>query len=148
MNPMTPRRFSHLGHHLSQIAGLGVAMLATGAVAATLVVSGQWEHVTDHGAAPSSKFVACMTEAEAVSLNSDSKSARSYFEHSQPRLQNAIRAFDLRGNTLSYVIVVGDRTIESRTVFQGDRSETVKITKGPNGTDTTTLHSRRLGPCS
>lgn len=99
-------------------------------------------------AADPTKFGACMSEAEAASLNGDSPAARAYFEKKTPAMAKAIRSFDLKGDTLSYVIVVGDRTIESKTTFHGDTSETRKTTTGPQGVDTVTIKSRRVGPCA
>ncbi|MDQ2927459.1 MAG: hypothetical protein ABI330_04110 [Caldimonas sp.] len=138
----TTRRFMPMA-----FVGTLVFFATAAALAAPRVSGGQWEHVTVRKA-DSSKFAACMSDAEAASLNSDSQTARAYFEKQAPSMQKAIRSFDLQGNTLSYVIVVGDRTIESKTTFHGDTSETFKTTKGPAGTDTVTIKSRRVGPCA
>ncbi len=138
----TTRRFVPMA-----FVGTLVFFATAAAFAAPRVSAGQWEHVMARKA-DSSKFAACMSDAEAASLNSDSQTARAYFEKKTPSMQKAIRSFDLQGNTLSYVIVVGDRTIESKTTFHGDTSETLKTTKGPDGTDTVTIKSRRVGPCA
>ena len=48
---------------------------------------------------------------------------------------------------MSYVISCGDRSIENTVTFHGETSEGVTISKGPDGTSTMHVKSRRLGAC-
>jgi hypothetical protein len=123
-------------------------LLASGAVwAGSRVVSGQWEYtMSADGETESNKLTACMTAEEAAAFNGDSKTGRAYFEKKQPRTCT-IKSFELQGNTMSYRLACGDRSIENKVTFHGDTSEGVTITKAPDGTHTMHTKARRLGAC-
>lgn len=114
---------------------------------ATRVVAGQWEHtMTTDGQTEARKVSVCMKPDEAASFNGDSKSGRAYFEK---KMQGActVKRFELKGDTLSYLLSCGDRTIENTVTFHGETSEGTTVTKAPDGTHTSHIKSRRLGAC-
>jgi hypothetical protein len=123
-------------------------LLASGPLlAGARVVAGQWEHtMTTEGQTEPKKVSVCMTADEAASFNGDSKSGRAYFEKKM-HAPCSIKTFELKGNTLSYLLVCGDRTIENTVTFHGETSEGVTVTKAPDGTHTMHVKSRRLGAC-
>jgi hypothetical protein len=123
-------------------------LLASGPLLAGLrVVSGQWEHtMTSDGDTPPRKVTTCMTADEASSINGDSRTGRAYFEKKQ-RGPCKIKTFEIQGDTVSYQLGCGDRTIESKTTFHGDTSEGTTTTKAPDGTHTMHVKSRRMGAC-
>ena len=131
-------------------ASLAGLMLAGSSplLAAPRVVGGKWEHTIVQKDGAATKFAVCMTDAEAASINGDTATARAFFDKKMPPGKTTLKSLEIQGDTMSYVLVASDRTIESKTVFHGETSETVKTTKGPNGTETTTIKSRRVGPCS
>jgi Protein of unknown function (DUF3617) len=116
-------------------------------LAGARVVGGQWEHtMTTDGEAGSDKATTCMTAEEAASINGDSKSGRAYNERKAPGACK-IKTFELKGNTMSYVVSCGNRSVENTVTFHGDTSEGTTISKGPEGTQTMHIKSRRLGAC-
>ena len=123
-------------------------VLAPGALLAGVrVMSGQWEHtMTTDGETLSRKVTACLSADEANGINGNSKTGRAYFEKKQ-KGPCKIKTFEIKGDTLSYTLSCGDRTIENRTAFHGETSEGVSVTKAPDGTHTMHVKSRRLGPC-
>ena len=127
---------------------LGGFLLASGTIlAAARVVAGQWEYtMTTDGQAESRKATACMTADEAAAYNGDLATVRAYFEKKQ-RGPCKIKTVDVQGNTLSYLLTCGDRTIETKVTFHGDTSEGVTTTKVGATTQTTHTKARRLGAC-
>jgi hypothetical protein len=123
-------------------------LLASGPLlAGARVTAGQWEHtMTTDGQTEPKKVSACMKADEAASFNGDSKSSRAYFEKKMHG-PCTIRTYELKGDTLSYLLSCGDRTIENTVTFHGETSEGVTVTKAPDGTHTTHVKSRRLGAC-
>ena len=102
--------------------------------------------MTTDGQAQPRKVTACMSADEAAAFNGDSKTARAYFEK-KPHGACTVKTFEIQGNTMSYVLICGDRSIENKVTFQGDTSEGVTITKAPDGIHTMHVKSRRLGAC-
>jgi hypothetical protein len=116
-------------------------------LAAARVMGGQWEHtMTTDGETQPRKVTACMSAEEAAAFNGDSKTGRAYFEK-KAHGPCKIKSFEIAGNTMSYALTCGDRSIENKVTFHGESSEGVTITKGPDGTDTMHTKSRRLGAC-
>lgn len=123
-------------------------MLSSGLLwAGTRVVSGEWEYTTTTDGEPESqKTTACMSADEAAAINGDAKMARAFFER-KSRGRCTIAKFELKGSTMSYTLSCGARSIENTVTFHGETSEGVTIAKGPDGTDTMHIKSRRLGVC-
>ena len=95
---------------------------------------------------PERKVTVCMKADEVAGLNGDTKTGRAYFEKKM-RGPCTIKTFELKGETLGYLLDCGDRTIENTVTFHGETSEGVTVTKAPDGTHTMHIKSRRLGPC-
>lgn len=79
-----------------------------------------------------------MSVEEAAAFNGDSTTGRAYFEKKQPKTCT-INRFELQGNTMSYQLGCGARSIENKVTFHGDTSEGVAVTKAPDGTHTMSL---------
>jgi hypothetical protein len=110
-------------------------------------MSGQWEHtMTTDGETESRKVSACMSADEAAAFNGDSKTGRAYFEK-KAHGPCTIKSFEIKGDTMSYLLSCGDRSIDSKVTFHGETSEGVTTTKAPDGTHTMHTKSRRLGAC-
>ena len=125
----------------------GLTLSSGSLLAGARVVSGQWEHtMTTDGEAESDKATDCMTAEEAASINGDSKTGRAYYER-KAHGTCKIKMFELKGNTMSYVLSCGDRSIENTVTFRGETSEGVTISEGPDGIQTMHIKSRRLGAC-
>jgi hypothetical protein len=123
-------------------------LLASGTLlAGARVMGGQWEHtMTTDGETQPRKVTACMGVEEAAAFNGDSKTGRAYFEK-KAHGACKIKSFEIQGNTMSYALTCGDRSIENKVTFHGESSEGVTITKAPDGTHTMHTKSRRLGAC-
>ena len=129
------------------LAACGALLVFTAPLsAAERIQAGQWESVmTTNGEAKTVKY--CMNAAKAASFNGDSKAGRDYAEKENGG-RCAIKVFDLKGEKVSYVLVCGDRTIESNQTLRGDTSEgSTTTTVAGQAPSTTTLKSRRLGNC-
>jgi len=129
-------------------SALCALLLASGSLlAGARVMGGQWEHtMTTDGEAQPRKVTACMSAEEAAAFNGDSKTGRAYFEK-KAHGPCKIKTFEIQGNTMSYALTCGDRSIENKVTFHGDSSEGVTVTKAPDGTHTMHTKSRRLGAC-
>jgi len=126
---------------------LGLLLVAAPLWAAARVLAGQWEHtMTTDGEAEPHKATVCMKAAEADGLNGDAKTGRAYFEKKMHG-PCTIKTFELKGDTLSYLLSCGERTIENKVTFHGDSSEGVTVTHGPDGVLTMRTKSSRLGAC-
>jgi hypothetical protein len=139
--PFFPRRI------LSGLLLCALILSSGSLVAGARVVSGQWEHtMTTDGEPGSDKVTDCMTPEEAASINGDSQGGRAFFEkkaHGACKL----KVFELKGSTMSYVVNCGARSVENTVTFHGETSEGVTVSKGPEGTQTMHVNSRRLGAC-
>lgn len=127
---------------------LGGLLLSSGLLwAGPRVVSGEWEYTTTtEGEPESEKVTACLSADEAASMNGDAKTGRAFFEKKNHG-RCTITKFELKGNTMSYALSCGARSIENTVTFHGETSEGVTIARGPDGTDTTHIKARRLGAC-
>ncbi|HEV7507386.1 MAG TPA: DUF3617 family protein [Thermoanaerobaculia bacterium] len=108
---------------------------------------GKWEFtMTSNGV--SSTLNHCIDAEEAGGVNGDAKTARAYAEK-KAKGRCTIKSYDIQGNTVTYSLVCGDRTIDSSTTFHGNSSEgTLKTTTADGKVDTKTVKARRLGACS
>jgi hypothetical protein len=101
---------------------------------------------TTDGEKEPEKVTACMKADEAAGFNGDSASGRAYFERKMGA-HCTIKTFELKGGTLSYLLICGDRTIENTVTFHGETSEGVTVTRAPDGTHTMHVKARRVGAC-
>ena len=118
------------------------------ASAAERIASGQWEFaMTTDGATRT--VTGCISPAEAASINGDSKTGRDFAEKKGEKLgwSCKIKSYEIKGDTGSYALACGDRTITDRTVYHGESSEGVKTVIYNGKTTTTHIKSRRIGTC-
>jgi hypothetical protein len=115
------------------------------AQAADRIAGGKWEAaMTTDGETRTVSF--CVSAAEAASINGDSKSGREFAEKKAGG-RCAINAYEIKGDTVSYSLVCGDRTITDKTAFHGETSEGVKSVTFQGKTIATTVKSHRIGAC-
>ena len=124
---------------------VAAGLAASGAYASERVTAGKWESkmVTD-GETRTIAF--CLDAEQATALNADSKAGRD-FAARKAGDRCSVKAYEARGDTVSYTLVCGARTISDLTHYHGDTSEAVKTTTVEGKATTTTLKSRRLGAC-
>lgn len=125
-------------------------LLATPAAgAAERIASGKWEFaMTTDGATRT--VTSCLSADEAASINGDSKSAHDFAVKKGEKLGSPckIKSYELKGDTGSYVMACGDRTITDKTVYHGETSEGIKTVVTGGGKATSThIKSRRIGTC-
>ena len=121
--------------------------LAITAAAATKdrIVGGKWESaMTTEGETHAVAY--CISPAEASSINGDSKTGRDFAEK-KAGSRCGIKSYEITGDTVSYTLTCGTRTITDRTVFHGETSEGIKTASNEGKTVTTSLKSRRVGVC-
>ena len=112
------------------------------------IVGGKWEYVmTTDGATRT--VSGCLSADEAASINGDSRSARDFAEKKGEKLGSPckIKSYELTGDTGSYALACGDRTITDTTVYHGETSEGVKTVTHDGKTITTRIKSRHIGTC-
>ena len=132
------------------VRSLGVVLLVTAAQldAAERMTPGQWEFtMTTNGASPSSKY--CVDTDLAAVANGDSRSGREAAEKNSAKAKSncTVTDFTAKGDTVSYAMTCGDRTIRSTSTYYGDRYEGVLKTKTATEETTTEVKARRLGAC-
>jgi hypothetical protein len=125
------------------------ALLLVGALsmrAAERMTAGQWEF-TLTGDGDSRVLKQCITPDQANEMNGDTATARAFAEK-RVKGRCTIKSYDIHGNTVKYVLICGDRTIENTITFTGDTSEGIqKVTTADGKVDTQTVKARRLGAC-
>ena len=116
--------------------------------AADRIAGGKWEAaMTTDGATRTVSF--CISAEEATSINGDSKSGRDFAEKKAQKSGSpcVMKSYDIKGDTVSYALACGNRTITDTTSFHGETSEGVKTVTLEGNTVTTRFKSRRLGVC-
>ena len=88
--------------------------------------------------------------AEAASINGDSKTGRDFAEEKAKKAGSncAIKSYEIKGDTVSYTLTCGPRTITDKTVYHGESSEGAKTVTHEGKTISTQLKSRHIGTCS
>lgn len=91
----------------------------------------------------------CLSADEAASINGDSRSARDFAEKKGEKLHSPckIKSYEIKGDTGSYSLICGTRTITDTTTYHGETTEGVKTVTNEGKTVTTRLKSRRVGAC-
>ena len=124
-------------------------VIATPLLAAERMLSGQWESaMTTYGETRIVKF--CIDAAEAASNNGDSKSGREFAEKKAKKAGGTctIETYDIKGDTISYSMLCGNRSIKSTQTYGGETAEGVLSTTVQGKTTTNTqIKSRRIGSC-
>ena len=127
---------------------LAPALAIPVAGAADRIVSGKWEAaMTTDGATRTVSY--CVDAEEAASINGDSRSGREFAEKKAKKAGSSctITSYEIRGDTGSYSLACGSRTITDKTIYHGETSEGVKTVTNEGKTVTTSLKSRRVGTC-
>lgn len=123
---------------------LPILALATVA-AAERIAGGKWQSaMTTDGDARTVTF--CISAEEAASINGDSKTGRAFAEKKSGG-RCAITSYEIKGDTVSYSLTCGTRTISDTTAFHGETSEGTKTTTSEGKAVTMRLKSRRIGAC-
>ena len=147
MKPITSLRQSFLFGALCAVVLPFLA--APPAEAADRIAGGKWESaMTTDGETRTVTY--CISAAEATSINGDSKTGREYAEKKAEKAGSpcTIKSYDLKGDTGSYILICGSRTISDTTVYHGETSEGVKTVTNEGKTITTRLKSRHVGACT
>jgi len=113
--------------------------------AAERMVPGEWEFtmVTD-GATRT--FSSCMTAADGAQINGDSNSGRAAAEKKSAG-RCTVQAYEIKGDSVTYTLLCGTRTIASATSFHGVTSEGTLITTTDGKAVTAQVKARRVGAC-
>jgi len=91
-------------------------------------------------------IVFCLTQEQAAALNGDSKAGRAdAIKRAGKRC--TVKSWEASGDTVSYELVCGDRTISDTTRYHGETSEGVKTITFEGKKSSTTITSKRLGAC-
>lgn len=132
-------------------AALALMLVSTNlaAIAADRLQSGEWEStLTTEGDSRTVKF--CIVPAEAASMNGDAQAARDYAEQKALKAGGrcSVKSFTVKGNSVAYSLMCGDRNIENSQTYRGDSSNgMITTTVQGQPTVTTKVKSRRLGAC-
>ena len=109
---------------------------------------GQWEFTTTtNGASHSSKY--CVDTDLAAVANGDSRTGKEAAEKNAAKTKSNCKVTDFtaNGDTVSYTLTCGARTITNSTRYHGDSYEGVLTTKTASGQTTSDIKARRLGAC-
>ena len=88
----------------------------------------------------------CVTHADATAINGDTNTGRESAEKKSGGRCKVI-SYEAKGDVVSYSLLCGERTITDKTTYHGDTSEGTKTVTFEGKTTTTTLKSKRVGPC-
>lgn len=126
---------------------LGVLLLGAASVhAAERMATGQWEFaMTTAGATHAAKH--CVTADEAGSVNGSLESARAHAEQNAVRGHCALKAFGLQGDTVTYSLACGPRTIDSTSTYHGESFDGTMTTTNEGKAVVTKVSAHRLGVC-
>jgi hypothetical protein len=118
------------------------------ASAAERVAAGKWESaMTTAGETRTVSF--CIGAEEAAGINGGTATGRAYAEKKAQKSGGtcSIRSYEIKGDTVSYTLACGERTIADTTTFHGDTAEGVKVVTAGGKAVTSQLKSRRIGNC-
>jgi hypothetical protein len=92
----------------------------------------------------------CVSPEEAASINGDSKTGREFAEKKAQKSGSScvFKSYEIKGDTASYSLACGARTITDSTIYRGETSEGVKTAANEGKTVTTRVKSRRVGACA
>ena len=124
---------------------LGVVLAGAAAHAADRLHAGNWEYslVTE---GETRKLTSCVTADQAAEFNADSKTGRAAAEK-KAGTRCTVKSYEANGETVSYTLVCGDRTITDVTHYRGETSEGEKTTTAAGKVTVTRVTAKRLGPC-
>jgi hypothetical protein len=107
---------------------------------------GMWEFTTTGGPGETRTFQRCVTADEALAINGDTKSCRAYAEAHAKTCK--ITEYIVSGDSVTYAMTCGARTMRSTGTFHGDTSDGV-MTVTMNGAAPVTekVKAKRIGDC-
>jgi hypothetical protein len=122
-------------------------VISTPLRAAERLDPGQWEFtLTTDGASHTSAH--CVTPAEAGQANGDVAAARAAAEKKAAG-HCTVKSYGIQGDTVSYSLACGNRTIDSVTTYRGDTSEgTLTTTVQGAKPAVTHVKARPVGACA
>ena len=122
-------------------------VISTPLRAAERLEPGQWEFtLTTDGASHTSAH--CVTPADAGQVNGDVAAARAAAEKKAAG-HCTVKSYGIQGETVSYSLACGNRTIDSVTTFHGETSEgTLTTTVQGAKPAVTHVKARRVGACT
>lgn len=114
--------------------------------AADRLHAGLWEFtMTTDGSART--FQHCVTVKEAASANGDTRSARASAEKESAG-RCTVLDYKVAGETVSYALQCGTRTIRSTATYHGDTSEGDLVSKNGSEPEAVShVRAKRLGDC-
>jgi hypothetical protein len=122
-------------------------LTASSLQAADRLQPGQWEFtLTTDGSSHTAAH--CVTAVDASEVNGDTKSGREAAEKKASG-RCTVQSYGVEGDTVSYSLSCGNRTIDSTTTFHGDTSDG-SLTTTVQGAKAVVTHvkARRLGACT
>ena len=128
------------------LAAWAMLPLALPARGADRLESGKWEStVVADGQAR--KLSYCISSEEAASINSDTKTARAFAESKARKASEpcTFTSYEIDGETVSYTMQCGTRTITDKTEYRGRTSEGVRTISKEGQTLSMQISSRRVG---
>jgi hypothetical protein len=108
---------------------------------------GEWEFtLTTDGSSHTAAH--CVTLVDASEMNGDTKSGREAAER-KANGRCTIQSYAIQGDTVSYSLSCGNRSIDSTTTYHGDTSDG-SLTTTVQGAKAVVTHvkARRLGACT
>jgi hypothetical protein len=128
------------------VLALSVLSVVAPLAAADRLRIGEWEFTTTTNG-QTRTFQHCVTADDAGSVNGDAKSARAHAEK-QATKGCAITDYKVDGNSVSYAMTCGARTIRSTATYHGDTSEGELISKNGSEPEVVShVKAKRLGDC-
>lgn len=124
----------------------GLILTSASVHAADRLQPGQWEFtLTTDGSSHTAAH--CITPGEATEVNGDTASGRAAAEK-KAGTRCTVRSYAISGDTVSYSLLCGNRTIDSTTLFHGETSDG-SLTTTVQGEKAVVTHvkARRLGAC-
>ncbi len=127
------------------VSALAFGCFAQNMFAADRIAAGKWEAaMTTDSETHTVSY--CVKPEDATAINGDTKTGRESAEEKGGARCKVI-AYEAKGDTVSYSLLCGERTISDKTSYHGDTSEGTKTVTFEGETSTTTLKSKRVGPC-
>lgn len=124
----------------------GVAALAPlTAQAADRFLPGQYEFISTSNF-ETQAYTQCVTPEDVVSVNSDAAAGR---EHAEKASRGActVKAWNVRGDMVSFTIACGETVSSSSAIYHGDSFEGDMTTTVGGVTRSVHTMAKRVGPC-
>ena len=107
---------------------------------------GMWEFTSTGGPNGARTFQHCVTADEALAINGDTKSCRAYAEAHAKTCK--INEYSVSGDSVTYSMTCGARTMRSTGTFHGDTSDgEMTVTMNGAAPVTERVKAKRLRDC-